>query len=102
MQTEYNAKFAKIRIANLKPIYFICIVEVQLILYKDNAKIRLSERRENLFFFLGADYPSGWVVWGVFRVSVYCVLNLVILRGCSVKYRHTYIKSLYFCSCNIY
>ena len=43
IKTEYNAKFAKIRIANLKPIYFICIVEVQLILYKDNAKIRLSE-----------------------------------------------------------
>ena len=79
----------------------LCIFEITDPLYLP-LKIRLSERRENLFFFLGADCPSGWVVWGVFRVSVYCVLNLVILRGCSVKYRHTYIKSLYFCSCNIY
>ena len=37
VQTEGNAKFAKIRIANLKPIYFIFITEVQPILFKDSA-----------------------------------------------------------------
>ena len=37
MQTESNAKFAKIRIANLKPIYFIFITEVQPVLFKDSA-----------------------------------------------------------------
>ena len=41
VQTESNAKFAKIRIANLKPIYFIFITEVQPILFKDSAKILL-------------------------------------------------------------
>ena len=37
VQTESNTKFAKIRIANLKPIYFIFITEVQPILFKDSA-----------------------------------------------------------------
>ena len=38
VQTEGNAKFAKIRIANLKPIYFIFITEVPPILSKDRLK----------------------------------------------------------------
>ena len=35
IKSESNAKFAKIRIANLKPIYFIFITEVPSILSKD-------------------------------------------------------------------
>ena len=41
VQTERNTKFAKIRIANLEPIYFIFITEVPPILFKDSLKTNI-------------------------------------------------------------